>query len=407
MQFSRIKTKTEGCVLMTMACLFSSALSATELTAPEVVAEWNSLPYQIQDQKIRTQWESSELYGKALVQGLKLDSHGTMYVSTARWGGSAIPATLSKLVKESDGKYTLHAFPNEHLNDVNNPDGLKAVLGFEVDRNDVMWILDQGHIAGAPSAQGDQKLVLWDLKNNKELQRYNFSNEEADQKCSFLNDITVDNDSGFAYIADSGIFCSPLHGGLIIYDSINKKARRILDQSDVTNDQPGFIFNIDNRPVTKSSPMKTGADGIVLSGDKKTLYWTNLTGNKLYSLETDLLRDFSVSEESIRKAVKVENILPSNTDGITADREGNLYMSALTLNGLMYRDHANGAISRLTFNPEMSWPDTLAWGPEGSLYVMSNHLNRWVDGDMNFKDPLIPNFRIWKLPLNKQSYLKP
>ena len=33
------------------------------------------------------------------------------------------------------------------------------MLGFEIDRNDVMWILDQGHVAGAPSGPGDEKLI--------------------------------------------------------------------------------------------------------------------------------------------------------------------------------------------------------------------------------------------------------
>ena len=161
-------------------------------------------------------------------------------------------------------------FPSEAMNDVGNPKGLKAVLGFEIDRNDVMWILDQGHIAGAPSGPGDEKLVLWDLKANKEIQRYEFTDADSDKKCSFLNDLVVDNDTGFAYITDSGIFCNPLHGGLIIYDSKANKARRILDQSLFTNNEPHFVFNIDNRTVLAKTPMLTGADGIALSGDKQS-----------------------------------------------------------------------------------------------------------------------------------------
>jgi hypothetical protein len=108
--------------------------------------------------------------------------------TTARWGGPEIPATVSKLVKNGD-TYELLPFPDEKLNDIANPKGLKAVLGFEIDRNDVMWILDQGHIAGQPSAPGAEKLVLWDIKASKEIQRYEFPAEVADKTCSFLNDI--------------------------------------------------------------------------------------------------------------------------------------------------------------------------------------------------------------------------
>lgn len=371
---------------------------------PEIVAEWNTLPYSVKDEAIKSAWEGSEIYGKALIQGAKVDSAGNIYVSTARWGGTEIPATLSKLVPDASGGFALEAFPSEALNDIANAAGLKAVLGFEIDRNDVMWILDQGHVAGAPNAAGDAKLVLWDIKANKELQRYEFTDEEADAKCSFLNDIAVDNDTGFAYIADSGIFCDPLHGGLIVYDSNTNTVRRILDQSRFTNDEPNFFFNIDDRPVLKGGGMRTGADGIALSGDKQTLYWTNLTGNHLYSLPTELLRAFDTNETVIENAVDVAAVLPSNTDGMTADNAGNIYMTALSLDGVMKFDESTREVSRFVHHPEMNWPDTLAWGPEGALYIVSNHLHVWVDGDMDFENPAIPNFRIWKVPGVGQSY---
>lgn len=385
-----------GILLQTMA-------AKADTLDPERIAAWNSLLYKVEDSKIAERWKTSAIHGKALIQGLKIDSAGTMYASTARWGGPEIPATLSKLAKAGEG-YELVPFPSEELNDVTNPKGLKAVLGFEIDRNDVMWILDQGHIAGKPSAPGDEKLVLWDLKAGREIQRYEFPPEVSDKKCSFLNDIVVDNDAGVAYITDSGIFCDPLDGGLIVYDMKSNTARRVLDQTMFTNDEPGFVFNVGGRPSLKGTPMRTGADGIALSGDKRTLYWTNLTGNRLLAVDTALLRDPKVAETALQHAVRVEAILPSNTDGMTADRDGNLYMTALQLDSILKRDGQTGNVSRLAYDPEMVWPDTLAWAPDGSLYVVSNHLNTWVDGDMNFKDPAMPNFRIWRLPTKAKPY---
>lgn len=374
----------------------------------EVVAEWNSLRYEIQNPAIEKAWRRSAIYGQALMQGVKVDSKGTMYVSTARWGGKEIPATLSKLVKKHH-EWVLVPFPSEAMNDVNNPYGLKAVLGFEIDRNDVMWILDQGHIAGAPSGPYDEKLILWDLKTNKEIQRYYFPADISDKTCSFLNDVVVDNDSDFAYIADSGIFCNPLDGGLIVYNAKTNTARRVLDRTKFTNNEPNFFFNMWSRnyglrPVLTSSPMLTGADGIALSGDKKTLYWTSLTGHSLWALDAAILRDFSKSEAEIQDAVRLITTLPSNTDGMTADRDGNVYMTALTLNGLMKLDAKTGLVERFAFHPEICWPDTLAWGPDDFLYFVANHLNVWVDGDMNFHHPKVPNFRIWRIPNVGKSY---
>ena len=108
------------------AMAFATPVWAEDMAA-EPIARMNSLTYKIEDAKLRERWEASGQKGKALVQGLKFDSAGTMYVTTARWGGADIPATVSKLVKSGDG-YELQAFPSEALNDVANAAGLKAVL---------------------------------------------------------------------------------------------------------------------------------------------------------------------------------------------------------------------------------------------------------------------------------------
>jgi sugar lactone lactonase YvrE len=385
-------------------------LSTTSLAAGpklEVVAEWTRLHYDLGDPAAEKAYDEQQVWKKVLMQGAKVDSQGNIYVSTARWGGKEIPATLSKLVKKGK-EWKLLPFPNKALNDVGNPKGLKAVLGFEIDRNDVMWILDQGHVAGAPSGPGDEKLIGWDLKRGKEVARYEFSEADSDRKCSFLNDVAVDNDAGVVYISDSGIFCNPLKGGILVYDIRANKAKRVLSAPEWVNDE-AFTFQIHGRDVLKAkdgkpNPMKTGADGIALSGDKRTLYWTNLTGNRLLALPTALIRDFSKSEDEVKKAVQVVTTLPSNTDGMTADRDNNLYMTALTLNGIIRRDAKSGAVSTLVARDDISWPDTLAWGPGGMLYLVSNHLHLWVDGDMDFDKPKVPNFRIYKMKLSTKPY---
>jgi len=396
-----------------LPALVAALLSATPLTAAlaeqpklQVVAEWNRLPYDLGNAEAEAAWQKND--AKAMLHGVKVDAQGNIYVSTARWGGAEVPATLSRLEKK-DGKWLLKPFPSREMNDVKNPLGLKAVLGFEIDRNNVMWILDQGHIAGAPNKAGDEKLIAWDLNSNKEVARYAFKNDQVDFTCSFLNDVAVDNDRGVVYITDSGIMCHPLKGGLLVYDMKNGQAKRVLSKPEWVNDQPGFTFSIHGEKVLKdkdgkANPMLTGADGIALSGDKKTLYWTNLTGNRLMSVPTARLRDFSQTESQIAQAVKVVNTLPSNTDGMTADRAGNLYMTALGLNGLMKRDARTGKVAPYVTNDAIAWPDTIGWGGKGDLYFVSNHLNTWVGGEMNFDNPQVPNFRIYKVHVGGQSY---
>ncbi|WP_265516826.1 L-dopachrome tautomerase-related protein [Nitratireductor luteus] len=390
-------------LIAAVATILAGGAAAQE-SEPAPVIRWNSLTYQLQSGDAADRWDKSPLRGKVLVQGLKFDAAGDMYVSTARWGGPEIPATLSRLVKNGDD-FELQPYPSLELNDVSNPQGLKSVLGFEIDHNDVMWILDQGHIAGAKSGAANEKLILWDIKGNEEIQRYEFPAAVSDKKCSFLNDIVVDNESGFAYITDSGIFSDPLCGGLIVYDRNANTARRVLNATRFTNDEPQFMFNIGDRKVLKNGPMRTGADGIALSGDKQTLYWTNLTGNTLFSLPTALLRDPKVSEAELQAAVRTEVVLPSNTDGLTADKDGNIYLTALQLNSVLKWEPATRRLSRVAYHPEMAWPDTLAWAPNGTLHVISNHLHVWVDGDMDFENPPVPNFTIWRLATKAVPYL--
>lgn len=387
----------------------------------EVVAQWDRLQYDLGDAAAEKAYNDNQVYKRVLMQGVQVDKDGNIYVSTARWGGPDVPATISKLVKQADGSFKLKPYPSKEMNDFNNPAGLKAVLGFGIDRNNIMWLLDQGHVTvGKPpvnvsaTPSRDEKLIGWDITNNVEKYRIEFPDSLYDKKCSFLNDVAIDNDASVVYIADSGIFCPETKGALMVYNYATGQVRRVLDGDITTRAQAGYTFKIHDRDVLKvkdgkPDPMKTGADGIALSGDKQTLYWTNLTGDKLYSVPTALLRDFTITEAQIKNAIKQQTI-PSNTDGLTADRNNNVYLTGLTMNGVMKRDAITGQVSTLFSHNEISWPDTLSWGPDGSLYVVSNHLHLFVDNDMNFDTPnAVPNFRIyrWTGTLGTKPYHAP
>jgi sugar lactone lactonase YvrE len=131
-----------------------------------------------------------------------------------------------------------------------------------------------------------------------------------------LNDLVVDNANGFVYIADSGIFTDPLQGGLIVYNMRTGRLRRVLHQHESTQDVPDYWFKIAGKPVWKDRPMRTGADGIALSADRRSLYWCPLTARNLYSIDTAHLQDFSTPQETIAESVDDLGDKGTNTDGM-------------------------------------------------------------------------------------------
>ena len=70
--------------------------------------------------------------------------------------------------------------------------------------------------------------------------------------------------------------------------------RRVLHQHVSVQDVPGYWFEIAGKKIWKDRPMRTGADGIALSADRKTLYWSALTARHLYGIDTSYLRDYSI-----------------------------------------------------------------------------------------------------------------
>ena len=75
----------------------------------------------------------------------------------------------------------------------------QSVLGVQVDTRQRLWVLDNG-LGAAPIAP---RLFAFDLKTGRLAIRYEFPATTA-AAGSFLNDLAVDAERGFVYIADIG-----------------------------------------------------------------------------------------------------------------------------------------------------------------------------------------------------------
>jgi sugar lactone lactonase YvrE len=369
----------------------------------EILFNWNHLDWLFSDQGMKAEFYQKEYWKGAMPAGFKTDRGGNFYLSVPRWA-PGIPATVNR-IEIVDGKPLLSAWPSWEMNKIGDPKALQSVLGWEIDENNRAWFLDQGHIEGAVCIDGAQKIVCWDIDSNQLVESIPIPHAIASYTASFLNDLVVDNENGFVYIADSGIFSDPLEGGLIVYNMKTKELRRVLHQHESTQDVPGYWFEIAGKRVWKDRPMRTGADGIALAADRKTLYWCPLTARHLYSIDASLLQDFSTPLGEIERAVNDLGDKGTNTDGMGADNKGNIYYTMLEGMGIGIYDPTRRTFRSFISDERMIWVDGMTFDNKGYLIFNNNRLHELFGDDLDWDNER--NLIVWKAFLGEdvKSYL--
>lgn len=341
----------------------------------------------------------------APIAGIHFDSHGTAYVSTPRLVSADAPATLSKLDTDAEGgPARLTAFPSIEGNAVAGAAdrSLRNVLGFYVDRsNGWLWALDMGVVAGeAEAPAGAQKVLVFDLKSGRTVKRIPLDGV-ADRKSSFLNDIAVDERRRVAYITDSGLRSAPDNSaGIIVADFASGKARRVLDRHPSLMPEPGVKVVSHGTEVWPGKPLVLGINGIALSPDGGTLYWTVTTGTHAHAIPTAILRKVGASDTQIAAAIFDLGDVGGNTDGIVTDAAGNLYITDVTHNGIVKYDPRTKSMSLIAGDDGVHWPDTPALLPNGDLVFTASNLNQHFAGAVKRGEE---RYELWRLPLNGQK----
>lgn len=334
----------------------------------------------------------------APIAGLHFDARGRAFVSTPRLLAADAPATLSILdTASSTGPARLSAFPSRAWNAVDGPPAarLRSVLGFHVDRrNGWLWALDQGWVAGeAQAPPGGQKIAVFDLRSGALVKTIGLD-AVADRKTSFLNDIAVDEGRRVAYVSDSGLRSAPDNcAGLIVADFATGRARRVLDRHPSVLPEPGVRVVSQGEEVWPGKPLVLGVNGIALSPDARTLYWTVTTGHAVHALPAALLRDPGVRPAALSAALRVLGRV-GNTDGLATDAAGKLYITDVSRNGIAHYDPRTRKLSLLAADAGVRWPDTAAITPEGDLVFTASNLNRHFAGQVA---PGTERYELWRL----------
>jgi sugar lactone lactonase YvrE len=262
-------------------------------------------------------------------------------------------------------------------------------------RPETLWVLDTGRpttmdLQGVPSmpyAQpGGPKLIGISLTNDTVYATYTFP-ENVHFVDSYFNDVRFDlrphvtaSGQGVAFMVDSSNEGRP---GFIMLDLGTGESWRRLseDQSVLRVDQD--VPSYQGHPFyqkTLGSPighLQEGLDGIQISPDGSTIYYSPLTGNVLYSVPAANLleRDTNpLADQAAHNNVSNLGQRGGNGNGFEGDSNGLIYQLVPEHNAIFVYDPSDLQTKGYVRDPRIIWPDSASIGADGYFYMNINQL---------------------------------
>jgi len=377
----------------------------------EIVAQFNIIEFRI-NSSLKVKCE------KCRPAGIKLSKNGTIFCSFPRWYDD-MNVTFAKYNKEENA---FEPWPNLEMNQrytSGKSSGLNSILGFEIDNDDNLYILDQGRINKNPALNNSMKLLNYSLKDGQLKREYIFNPDIVDPSNSFLNDVVIDHKNKLAYISDSGNFpnekVTDYKPGIIVLKLEDNKQYKILTNHHSVFPDQSFLLYIENEPVKNNiTQMMAGVNGLALSCDQKVLYYCPLNGRMLYSVLTKDIHK-AIEKNQLNNITVYEGFKKEASDGLLASSKGYLYMTGIETGSIYVSKTIEQNLLRFNYkdfesfqgNKTTMWPDTLAIH-NGYLYFVSNQLNNFPD-NIDYNNPKNGkfNFAILKFSVdNDDSYIK-
>jgi sugar lactone lactonase YvrE len=302
----------------------------------------------------------------ALWTGVAVTPDGRVFVSYPRWS-SQIPVSVGEVLPSG----AVVPYPDAGWNAWSPgqaPEGrFVCVQSVTADDAGFLWILDAGNPMFRGVVPGAAKLVKVDPRRDAVLEVIPFGPEAAPEG-SYLNDVRVDVGREWAYVTESG------RGSLLAVDLKTKIPRAVLKEhrSVKAEDTVVTVEGVELRRPD-GTPRKVHADGIALDAESDVLYFQALTGRTLYRLPARTLRDDRLTEGEVAAELKAVGTT-GPADGLWFSRDGFLYITAIEENAIR-RLNRDGTADTVVRDPRLRWPDSLAEGPDGSLYVTTSQLH--------------------------------
>jgi len=300
------------------------------------------------------------------VTGVAVARDGRMFVNFPRWEKD-VAVSVAEVMK--DGR--LRPYPDagwnawSNLKPLSMQDHFVCVQSVTVDPQGFLWVVDPAAPGNEFIKPGGVKLVKIDLATDKVVQVILFDEAAAPQG-SYLNDVRVSPDGRYAYLTDSG-----QRGALLVVDIAAGQARRVLDGDPRTQAEPGVVPMADGHELRRPDHRipSFAADGIALDVNGEWLYWQALVGRTLYRVLTNVLVTAGADVEAAVEKVGTTHV----ADGLWMDRQGYLFLTDPAANAIRMRA-PDGTTRVVAQDARLRWPDSLAEGADGSIYVTASHI---------------------------------
>jgi sugar lactone lactonase YvrE len=261
----------------------------------------------------------------------------------------------NKLLEWVDGAAI--PYPNGSV----QPHLLETVLGIAIDRKDRLWTIDNGN-----HGFGTARLLAFDINSGELVHDHKFQADIAPSG-SFLQDLQVSPDGQVVVIADASFWRkSP---AIIVYDTTNRTARRVLESHPSVSAQNFLIRNTlkDMSYLGGLVSLKGGVDGIAFDTNGEWLYYAAINQSGLYRIRVRDLIEPTLPASQL--ATRVERVSEKPlSDGLSADLDGNVYITDVE-HGAIFMVDPEGHLTTLIQSPRIRWADGLSFGPDGWLYL--------------------------------------
>ena len=296
------------------------------------------------------------------VTGVAVSKDGRIFVNFPRWEKD-VPISVAEVMK--DGK--LRPYPDASWNAWSNlkplsvKDHFVCVQSVTIDPQGFLWVVDPAAPGNEFIKPGGVKLMKIDLKSDKVIP----FDETAAPQGSYMNDVRASPDGKYAFLTDSG-----QKGALIVVDIATGTIRRVLDGDPRTQPEPGVVPMADGHELRRPDHRipAFAADGIALDPAGEYLYWQALVRRTLYRIPTRALISTADAGASVEK-IGTTNV----ADGLWIDEQGYLFITDPAKNVLRMRT-PDGTMSVVAKDVRLRWPDSLAKGADGSIYVTASHI---------------------------------